>query len=78
MRRLAPEVAPTALLQSATRVGAEALGYGDRFGTIEPGKLAALIGVGVPAGVTDVEEYLVGGVPLGAIQWVARPESEVE
>lgn len=78
MRRLAPEVPPTALLQSATRVGAEALGYGDRFGTIEPGKLAALIGVGVPAGVTDVEEYLVGGVPLGAIQWVARPESEVE
>ncbi len=62
LRRMAPEVTAASLLESATRVGAEALGFGDRFGTIEPGKQAALVAVRVPAGVGDVEEYLVGGV----------------
>jgi cytosine/adenosine deaminase-related metal-dependent hydrolase len=63
LRRIAPEVAAASLLESATRIGAEALGLGDRFGTIAPGKDAALVAVRVPPGVTDVEEYLVGGVP---------------
>ena len=31
-------------------MGAEALGFGSEFGTIEPGKRAALLAVRVPAG----------------------------
>lgn len=62
LRRIAPEVSAASLLESATRIGAEALGHGDRFGTIAPGKQAALVAVRVPAGVKDVEEYLVGGI----------------
>jgi cytosine/adenosine deaminase-related metal-dependent hydrolase len=75
MRRLAPDVAPGALLDSATRVGARALGFGGAYGTIAPGKRAALLAVRVPGDVSDVEEYLVGGVPPADIRWVARPES---
>ena len=37
--------APMAALVSATRVNAEILGWSDRVGTVEPGKLADLVGV---------------------------------
>jgi cytosine/adenosine deaminase-related metal-dependent hydrolase len=70
MRRLAPGVAAAALLDSATRIGATALGYGQDYGTITPGRRAALISVRVPSHVADVEEYLVGGVAPHAVQWV--------
>jgi cytosine/adenosine deaminase-related metal-dependent hydrolase len=70
MRRLAPTVPASRLLESATRCGAEALGFGRELGTIEPGKRAALVGVHLPEGVTDVEEYLVGGVPPHDVFWV--------
>ncbi len=63
MRRLAPEVAAATLLESATRVGAEALGVGREFGTLGAGKRAVFARVTVPAATTDVEEYLVSGVP---------------
>ena len=66
LRRLAPEVDAARLLDSATRVGAEALGFGQRYGTIGPGREAQLVSVALPAGVRarpeDVEEYLVSGV----------------
>lgn len=62
LRRLAPEVSAAKLLESATRIGAEALGLGHRYGTLAPGKRAALVTVRVPDDVTDVEEYLVGGI----------------
>jgi cytosine/adenosine deaminase-related metal-dependent hydrolase len=71
MRRLAPEVAAGSLLESATRVGARALGFGREYGTLRVGKRAALLSVDVPPGVTDVEEYLVGGVPASAVRRVA-------
>lgn len=60
-RRIAPDVPAAALIDSATRQGARALGLGADFGSIEPGRRAALITVPVPGGVADVEEYLVGG-----------------
>jgi len=71
LRRIAPDVAAASLLESATRTGADVLGFGATHGTIAPGKRAALIVVDVPRDVTDVEEYLVGGVPTGAVHHLA-------
>jgi cytosine/adenosine deaminase-related metal-dependent hydrolase len=67
LRRIGPDVSAASLLDSATRVGAEVLGFGADYGTIEPGRKAALIAVDVPPGTADVEEYLVSGVPPAAI-----------
>ena len=69
-RRLATRVPARRLLESATAVGARALGYADAVGTIEPGKQAALIAVDVPDDVSDVEEYLVSGITPDAVRWV--------
>ena len=71
MRELAPGVSARALLESATRTGADALGFGTELGTIEVGKRAELIAVRVPAGVDDVEEYLVGGIQPLDVLWLA-------
>jgi cytosine/adenosine deaminase-related metal-dependent hydrolase len=70
LRQLAPMVPASRLLDSATRAGAEALGFGDELGTIAPGKRAELIAVRLPPGVTDVEEYLVGGIQPEQISWI--------
>lgn len=69
-RWLAPRVPARALLESATRCGATALGFGDEFGTIEAGKRGDLIAVRVPDGVEDVEEYLLSGIEPSAITWL--------
>jgi cytosine/adenosine deaminase-related metal-dependent hydrolase len=69
-RRIAPDVPARALLESATKIGAHALGFGGDFGTIEPGKRADLIAVRLPQGVTDVEEYLLTGIAPDAIRWL--------
>lgn len=71
MRELAPSVPPRSLLESATMNGAAALGFGDEFGTIEPGKRADLVAVTVPLEITDVEQYLVSGITPDRIQWLA-------
>ncbi len=70
-RRIAPRVPARALLHSATLTGATALGFGDDYGSIEPGKRAALIAVRVPEGVNDVEEYLVSGGEPVRLSWLA-------
>jgi cytosine/adenosine deaminase-related metal-dependent hydrolase len=70
MRALAPTVSAGALLDSATRQGARALGFDADYGTIEPGKSARLLAVSIPADADDVEEYLVGGIDPGQIQWI--------
>jgi cytosine/adenosine deaminase-related metal-dependent hydrolase len=70
MRALAPSVPASALLDSATRQGAAALGFESEFGTIEPGKRARLLAVRVPEGTADVEEYLVSGIQPQQMQWL--------
>jgi 5-methylthioadenosine/S-adenosylhomocysteine deaminase len=72
VRRLAPAVPAARLLASATVHGAAALGFATEFGTIEPGKRADLIAVQLPAGVEDVEEYLVSGIEPSAIEWLEQ------
>jgi cytosine/adenosine deaminase-related metal-dependent hydrolase len=69
-RSLAPLVPASALLASATLVGARALGFGAEFGTIEAGKRASLLAVAVPPDVLDVEECLVSGVAPAAVRWL--------
>jgi len=66
LRRIAPDVSAACLLESATRVGAEALGFAHDYGTLEPGRRAVFAVVDLPAGTPDVEEYLVSGVPAGS------------
>jgi aminodeoxyfutalosine deaminase len=70
MRALAPTVPASALLESATRAGARALGFDADYGTIEPGKRARLLAVAMPGRVRDVEEYLVGGVTADQVRWI--------
>ncbi|HVL65898.1 MAG TPA: amidohydrolase family protein [Vicinamibacterales bacterium] len=70
IRELAPDVPACALIESATRHGADALGFGGELGTIERGKRAELIAVTLPAHVDDVEEYLVAGVAPRNVRWL--------
>jgi cytosine/adenosine deaminase-related metal-dependent hydrolase len=70
LRALAPGVAASRLLASATIEGARALGFDADYGTIEPGKSARLVAVDIPAGAGDVEEYLVSGVHQEQIRWI--------
>jgi len=70
MRRLAPGVPARQLLESATLIGARALGLGETLGSIEAGKRAQLIAVRVPHDVDDVEEHLLTGILPNDVQWV--------
>jgi aminodeoxyfutalosine deaminase len=72
LHHLAPELPPSILLESATRTGAEALGL-DNLGVIRPGALARLIAVDLPAGVRDVETYLVEGIDAAQVSWLDEP-----
>jgi cytosine/adenosine deaminase-related metal-dependent hydrolase len=72
MRALAPAVPAARLIESATRTGARALGFESDFGTLEAGKLARVLAVAIPDGVTDVEEYLVSGVTPDRLSWVGE------
>jgi cytosine/adenosine deaminase-related metal-dependent hydrolase len=73
-RRIAPAVPASALLESATRSGARALGFETELGTLETGKRARLLAVSIPAHVSDVEEYLVSGVQPEQLRWLAADD----
>lgn len=62
-------VADAALLESATRSGARALGLDAEYGRIAPGLRAPLLAVDVPADVANVQEYLVSG-EVREVRWV--------
>jgi cytosine/adenosine deaminase-related metal-dependent hydrolase len=64
MRRLAPSVPASRLLDSATRAG--------ELGVLAPGARADMIAVDVPDGIADVEEYLVGGIEPRQIRWLSQ------
>jgi cytosine/adenosine deaminase-related metal-dependent hydrolase len=72
LRRLAPSVPPSLILESATVNGARALGFEAEAGTIEPGRDATLIAVDLPGSVVDVEEYLVSGIAPEQVHWVSE------
>jgi len=71
MRRLAPGVSASTILESATLTGACALGLGDQLGSLTPGKRAKMVAVELPAGVADVEEYLLSGIAPDRIATVS-------
>ena len=68
MRALAPAVPASRLLDSATLVGARALGCAGRLGSIEIDKNAALIAVEVLAGRRRCGGYLVSGIDPAQIR----------
>jgi aminodeoxyfutalosine deaminase len=70
MRYLAKSVPARTLLESATLVGARALGLDRELGSITPGKQAELLAVALPGAVADVEEYLVSGIEPSQVSWV--------
>ena len=68
MRWIAPNVPAQALLESATLVGARALGLADELGSLTPGKRAEILAIELPGPVDDVEAFLVSGVDASRIQ----------
>ena len=78
VRRLAPDVPASRLLESATLVGAQALGRSRTHGAIEPGRRARLIAVALPSEVSDVEEYLVNGIGPEHVTWLEDVDVDVE
>jgi cytosine/adenosine deaminase-related metal-dependent hydrolase len=71
LRRLAPHVRASTLLESATFNGARALGFDADFGTIEAGKRDAVIAIELAGTVSNIEEYLVSGIHASQIHWVS-------
>jgi cytosine/adenosine deaminase-related metal-dependent hydrolase len=70
MRWLAPNVPASKILESATLIGARALGLDADLGSLTPGKRAAMVSVGLPGDIADVEEYLLSGIQPSQIEWV--------
>jgi aminodeoxyfutalosine deaminase len=70
LRAIVPDVPAAALLRAATRGGAQALRC-DALGMIAPGASSRALVRVPPAGVTDVEEWLVAGaVDTADLRWL--------
>jgi aminodeoxyfutalosine deaminase len=76
MRWLGPRVPASRLLESATLIGARALGLDHELGSLTPGKRAEIVQVDLPHDVDDIEEHLVSGIPASAIGWASRSTPE--
>ena len=72
LRRLGSAVPASAILRSATQIGAEALGFGGELGVIAPGYRALLVAVRYAEAVGDVEEYLVNGIKPEQVTWITE------
>jgi aminodeoxyfutalosine deaminase len=77
VRRLHPDLPGEVILRMATLAGAEALGWQDEAGSLEPGKSADLAVVGLPAGkAADPHELVLASqLPVGEVlcrgRWIA-------
>jgi cytosine/adenosine deaminase-related metal-dependent hydrolase len=71
MRAIAPAVPASKLLESATLIGARALGLDRELGSLTPGKRAQILAIKLPGPVDDIEEHLVGGVDPARISHVS-------
>jgi aminodeoxyfutalosine deaminase len=72
MRHLAPQLPASKILESATLIGARALGLGHELGSLSPGKRAEMIAIDLPDHVSDVEEFLLSGITPSQLEWVAQ------
>lgn len=70
LRQLAPDLSARTLLNWATLNGATALGLEQDLGTLAPGRLARMLAVAMPKGVSDVEERLLSGIGAADVRWV--------
>jgi cytosine/adenosine deaminase-related metal-dependent hydrolase len=76
LRALAPGVPASALLRAATLGGARALGS-DRLGVLAPGATSRAVVRVPPAGVADVEEWLVtDAADTAELRWLDRVVAE--
>jgi aminodeoxyfutalosine deaminase len=71
------DVSPDAVLDMMTLGGAEALGTRDRFGSLAPGKSAAVIAVPADPDVSlgRLSEMIIHKAREGAVQWALGPET---
>jgi len=70
MHGIAPAVPAARLLESATLVGARALGLAGELGSLTPGKRAEILAIELPGPVDDIEDYLVSGIDPARIHHV--------
>ena len=73
MHEIAPAVPAAKLLESATLVGARALGLDAELGSLTAGKRAEILAIALPGPVEDIEEHLVSGIDPSRIQHLGTP-----
>lgn len=78
MRWLAPGVPAARLIESATLVGARALGLDAELGSLTPGKRAEIVAIALPERVEDIEELLVSGIDPRQVSWPLDADTSAE